>query len=160
MTPNANVAPPAQQPGWFSRNWKWFLPVGCLVPMLCCGTFGAVTYLGVSKLITESPVFKLALEKAEKNPEVATTLGTPLHAGFGVSGSLNETNGDGNADFSIPLEGPKGKGSLVVRATGRNGKWDYATLQVEAGGKTIELLNDEPIIPPNDERPDEEPPKH
>lgn len=39
MTPQGQVgAPPPQQPGWFSRNWKWLLLLGCGLPTLCCLT--------------------------------------------------------------------------------------------------------------------------
>ena len=34
------------QPSWFSRNWKWLAGLGCVVPLLCCGSLmvlGAVT---------------------------------------------------------------------------------------------------------------------
>ncbi len=157
MTPNANVHPPMQQPGWFSRNWKWLVPVGCLLPVMCCGGFGAVTYFGVSKMIAGSPVFITALSKASANPDVTAALGTPLAPGFGVSGSMNETNGKGTADFSIPLEGPKGKGTMKVVARGTGGKWDFDVLEVEAGGKRIDLLGGD-RVPDDAMPPDEDPP--
>lgn len=25
------------QPSWFSRNWKWLVGLGCVLPTLCCG---------------------------------------------------------------------------------------------------------------------------
>jgi len=162
MTPNANVAPPAQQPGWFARNWKWLLPVGCLVPLLCCGTFGAVTYLGVSKVIEGSVAFKTGLDKASANPDVIAALGSPLKTGLGVTGSINETNGNGVADFSMPIEGPKGKGTLVVKGRGTGNTWTYERLEVQVGGKTIDLMaQEEPPEPegetPSEPEPEEEP---
>ena len=39
--------PPPQQPprrSWWSRNWKWALPVGCLLPVLLCGGGGALFF--------------------------------------------------------------------------------------------------------------------
>ncbi|MFZ5444430.1 MAG: cytochrome c oxidase assembly factor Coa1 family protein [Myxococcota bacterium] len=146
MTPNPSA--PAPQPGWFSRNWKWLVPVACIVPTLCCVTFGAVAYFGASKMIQASPVFAMAMAKASSNPEVQATLGTPLAPGLGLNGGYNEKNGSGTADFSLPLEGPKGKGTLVVKATGRGGSWNFQVLEVEAGGKRINLLDD---APPTDE---------
>ena len=165
MTPNANLAPPPAQPNWFSRNWKWLLPVGCIVPMMCCGVFGAVAYFGASKMIQGSPVFLSAMVKANANAEVEATLGTPLSPGFGINGSMKEENGKGMADFSMPVEGPKGKGTLVVKARGNGGDWDYETLVIEAGGKRIDLLAAERAAPPPDDLappedatpPDEEP---
>lgn len=146
MTPNP-AAPPAQQPSWFSRNWKWLVPVGCGLPLLCCLTFGAVTYFGVSKVIQGSPVFATALAKASSNPEVQAALGTPLAPGLGLNGGIEEKNGRSSADFSIPLEGPKGKGTLVVKATGSGGDWTFQVLEISAGGKTIDLLADDRPAP-------------
>lgn len=156
MTPNP--AAPAAPQGWFSRNWKWLVPVGCLVPMLCCGTFGAVTYFGASKMIQSSGVFTTALMKASANKDVQATLGTPLTPGLGMNGGFEEKNGRGTADFSMPLEGPKGKGTLVVKATGAGGEWTYETLEIEAGGKRINLLEGEAPAPSRDRPADDAPP--
>lgn len=156
MTPDPNA--PVRQQSWWNRNWKWVVPVGCLLPLLCCGTFGAVTYFGVSQVIGNSQVFLTALGKAAENKDVQATLGAPLKPGLGMSGSLNESNGNGDANFSVPIEGPKGKGTLRVVATSRSaGQWTYSVMEVEAGGKTIDLLAgggaDEDPPPPDDELP-------
>jgi hypothetical protein len=139
MTPNAEA--PAQPPGWFSRNWKWAVPVGCLTPMLCCGVFGAVTVFGVSKAIQSSGVYAEAVAKAATSPEVKEALGAPLTPGFMMQGSINETNGRGEADFQIPLNGSKGQGTLYVKARKPSGgRWTFQQLEVDANGKRIDLL--------------------
>lgn len=156
---------PVVQKSWWGRNWKWVVPVGCLVPMLCCVSFGAVTYLGVSKFITGSPVFAEALGRASGHPDVRSTLGEPLMPGFGIQGELKESGEGGNADFSVPLEGPKGKGTLRVKAQRERGKWEFSRIDVEAGGKTIDVLHgsgvDDPVdlgdVPPDDEEPIDQP---
>ena len=160
MTPDPNA--PVAQKSWFGRNWKWLLPVGCVVPMLCCLSFAGATYFGVSKVITASGPFTDAITRANGNADVQATLGTPLTPGLGVSGSLNETNGSGSANFTVPLEGPKGKGTLRVEGRGRGGQWTYSVMEIEAGGKIINLLeggggrapND---LPPPDDQPEPEP---
>jgi|APLak6261678615_1056124.scaffolds.fasta_scaffold01350_3 hypothetical protein len=150
MTPSGNVEAPVQQPSWFARNWKWLVPVGCVVPMLCCLSFVGVTYFGVTKMIEGSSVFAQAMKQANENPEVAASLGTPLKTGLGVTGAYQDNNGSGSADFSVPVEGPKGKGTLVVKAEGRRGTWTFKELTVDVGGKRIDLLEAAPV-------PDEEP---
>ncbi|MFT3711060.1 MAG: cytochrome c oxidase assembly factor Coa1 family protein [Archangium sp.] len=156
---NPNPEAPMNPPSWWSRNWKWVVPVGCVVPMLCCLSFVGATYFGVSKAIESSTVFTVALQNATANKDVQEKIGAPLKTGMGLNGSLNETNGNGSADFSVPLEGPRGKGKLRVVATGRNGKWDYSVMEVEASdGTTIDLLakpKDE--LPPADDSDTPEP---
>jgi hypothetical protein len=44
MTPQGQAGAPAPQPGWFSRNWKWLVGVGCLGALGCCGVFSAAAY--------------------------------------------------------------------------------------------------------------------
>ena len=161
MTPNAEA--PMQQPNWFSRNWKWLVPVGCLVPMMCCGVFGFGTYFAVTKVIQASGAYAGALEQVNRNPEVAATLGTPVMPGLGMSGSVKEQNEGGSADFSVPINGSKGEGRMHVVAVREGGQWTFTTIDVVAGGKTIDVLAaqrkeelpDEP--PPEDEQPPDEP---
>lgn len=165
MTPQGQMGAPAQQPGWFSRNWKWLVPVGCGLPLMCCGIFSAVTYFGVSKVIQGTPVFAEALEKANTNPEVTAALGSPVTPGMMLNGSVKQSGNTGTADFTIPLKGPKGEGSLQVSATMKGGKWTFDTLTADVGGKSIDLLAGEvPKLPAgnppsmNDAPPDDAPP--
>lgn len=161
MTPNLDPQAPMQQGNWFSRNWKWLLPVGCMVPLVCCGGIGGVAYFAASTMIKGSGAFTQAFAKASDNAEVKEALGAPLTPGFGMSGSMKETNGNGNADFSVPIQGPKGSGSLHVVGRSRSGVWKFERIDVEAGGKTIDVLSaggaDE-LPPPDDgESPPDEP---
>ncbi len=162
MTPNPNA--PVQQPNWFSRNWKWLVPVGCLVPLMCCGGFSAITFFTVSKVIQSSGAFAGAIAEVNASDEVDDVLGVPVTPGFGLQGEVNEKNGVGTADFTVPVEGKKGSGSLHVVATGKNGKWTYSVLEVTAGAKTIDLLKaknqqpeDQPDVPPEEEEEPKDP---
>ncbi len=131
----------AQEPSWFSRNWKWLLALGCLVPTLCCGGFGLVTWFGVQKVIKEGPVYAESLAKAVIHPEVAKALGEPVKPGGMVSGNVSDNGGSGTASLKVPLEGPKGKGTLYVEASKSAGQWNYTKMEVElADGKRIDLL--------------------
>lgn len=147
MTPQGQTGGPAQQPGWFSRNWKWVAALGCLLPMTCCGIFGAATYFGVRKVIEGTPVFAEAIEKANANAEVTGALGSPVTPGFMLQGSVKQSGNTGTADFTIPLEGPKGKGSLEVSATLHGSAWTFQTLNADVGGKTVDLLAGEGVQP-------------
>jgi hypothetical protein len=154
---NPNPEAPMQQKGWFSRNWKWLLPVGCLVPLMCCGVFGLGTYLTVSKVIQGSPAFVEAMEKVNQSPEVASLIGTPVTPGFGISGEMNDKNGEGTANFTVPLTGTKGNGTLHVVAHGSGGKWEFSRIDVTAHAKTIDVLAGDRKAnqPPPEEAPSE-----
>lgn len=168
MTPNANAEPPMQQPGWFSRNWKWLVPVGCLVPMMCCGIFGAGTYFAASKMIESSGAFAEAFSKASQNEEVTAALGAPIAPGFGMSGEIKQNNNTGTADFTVPLKGSKASGRMHVVARQSGGVWKFQTIEVEANGKTINVLagsgskepppDDVPDVPPDTDEPGPEEP--
>ena len=146
--------PPVAPQSWWSRNWKWVVPVGCLVPMLCCFSFVGATYFGVTKVIEGSPAFTEAFARASDHPEVQATLGTPLSPGFGLSGEVKENGSGGNANFSVPLEGPKGKGSLHVEARRVDGRWVFSVIEVVTGSKRIDVLGD---VPDEEEPKDDEP---
>jgi hypothetical protein len=128
---------------------------------MCCGVFGLGTWLTVSKVIQSSPSYVEAFSKANQNPEVTAALGTPITPGFGMSGSINQQNDTGSADFTVPLKGTKGEGSMHVVARLSGGRWQYSRIDVVAGGKTIDVLAGEKAqekeAPEGDEPPPDEP---
>lgn len=134
MTPNPDA--PVQQKSWLGRNWMWLLPVGCLVPVLCCGTFGASIFFGVSRVIHGSDAFTQGLSRANENDEVKALLGSPLSPGVMVTGKLENNV----ADFDAAIKGPKGDGSLHVEARQGGGVVTFKALEVRAQGKVINLL--------------------
>jgi hypothetical protein len=72
MTPQGQVgAPPPQQPGWFSRNWKWVVLLGCVLPTTCCLT-SAVLVLALGGEELES-----AIKLAGDLPAARVDCGTP-----------------------------------------------------------------------------------
>jgi hypothetical protein len=63
-----------------------------------------------------------------------------------ISGQLHGNGSTGNADLSIPISGPKGKGSLRAVAYQRGGVWRFTSLQVSSEGQpgSIDLLSVQP----------------
>ena len=72
---------------------------------------------------------------------VQTELGTPVEAGWLVSGNIETSGGSGTTDLSIPLSGPEGSGTLFLEAEKSAGEWrfSYITLDLDEGGE-IDLL--------------------
>lgn len=106
---STQAAVPAPQPGWWSRNWKWFVPTGCLTLILLFRLFIAGIFALVMDSMKSSDAYKQAVAKARANPAVVEKLGTPIVEGYFVTGSFNVHNDTGDADFEIPISGPQGQ---------------------------------------------------
>lgn len=133
---------PVEKKGWFSRNWKWLLPVGC-VGLLAAGVAVVLLILSfVFGAIKSSDVYQQAVSKASADSAVVRELGQPIEAGWMVSGSINVSGPGGSADLAIPISGPKGKGTIYAVATKSAGRWTFTQLQVEPEGSSarIDLL--------------------
>lgn len=96
---------------------------------------GAGFFYFVMNIIKSTDVYADSLKKAQNSAEVQAALGQPIEAGWMMQGSVNVDNGAGNADFSIPLSGPKGEGTLIVKAERAPGSaWQYKALEVQITG--------------------------
>jgi hypothetical protein len=79
---------------------------------------------------------------AQSNRRVAQQLGSPIDEGWLLSGSVNVSDASGDADLSVPISGPKGKGTVYVTAQKSAGRWNYSLMQVAIDGsdEKIDLL--------------------
>ena len=133
---------PAPRPGWWSRNWKWFVPTGCcLTPLLLGGACLAFLVIVIFGALKQTDVYKMAVARAKSDSRVIAALGTPIEERWYLSGTTNVNGGSGNADLSIPISGPKGKGTIYAVATKSGGEWTYSKLsvKVDSTGETIDL---------------------
>ncbi|MGZ5021598.1 MAG: cytochrome c oxidase assembly factor Coa1 family protein [Chthoniobacterales bacterium] len=132
------------RPSWWSRNWKWFLPVGgcggCLFLIGLGLIFFSSIFVAVFGAMKSTDVYKTALSRAKESPEVVAALGTPIKEGFFVSGNTKADGPSGEANLSIPISGPKGSGTIYVAAEKKAGRWTYSTLEVEIDA-TKERIN-------------------
>ena len=120
---------------WLGRNWKWLLPAGILLLLLLLAIFvGGILFI-VETSFRHSDCYVQALVRARADPQVVEKLGQPIEAGWTAAGSINISGSSGNADISIPISGPKGKGTLYVVAKKSAGRWEFQTLQVEINGE-------------------------
>jgi hypothetical protein len=137
-----NIAQTPPHPGWWARNWKWFVPTGCcLTPLLIAGAVVAFLVLVIFGALKQSDVYKIAVTRAKADSRVIAALGSPVEEGWYLSGNTNVSGGSGNADLSIPISGPKGKGTIYAVATKSAGEWTYSKLVVKIAstGETIDL---------------------
>lgn len=147
-TPPAPVAPtgpPVVRKNWWGRNWKWFVPTGCLTLIVVVG--GCIAgVLGLAfSLIKSSDTYKDALAATKASVVVQEALGTPIEAGWLVTGNIHVSGTSGNADLSIPISGPKDEAVIYAIAVKSAGKWKFTTLkvQVKSTGERLDLLAEE-----------------
>ena len=134
--------PATPKPNWWKRNWKWFVPLGCLsVAFLFLAFVGSILVI-VFGAIKSSDVYREALARAKADPAVIEALGSPIKDGFLVSGNTNVNGASGESNLAIPIFGPKGKGTIYVSANKSLGQWNYSGLVVEVGQthERIDLL--------------------
>lgn len=133
---------PTEQPqrNWWQRNWKWFVPTGCLTLFALFAAFIFCIVVFVFSAMKSSDVYATAMQRARSDQRVITALGTPIKEGWYVMGSESTTGGSGEADLSIPISGPKGKATVYAKATKSAGKWKYTQLQVRVAA-TDELID-------------------
>ncbi|MFH7002375.1 cytochrome c oxidase assembly factor Coa1 family protein [Flavobacterium bizetiae] len=126
---------------WWQRNWKWFVPTGCVSILLIFVLFIVSIFFGVTSMMTNSDAYKGAMIEAQKNKQVIEKLGSPIEDDGMTSGSINTSNDSGNCDLQIPIKGPKGKATLFIVAE-KKGTWKYSemTVLIKATNEEIDLL--------------------
>jgi hypothetical protein len=142
--PSATPPPltPSQPPrgGWWSRNWKWFVPTGCLTFLALIAVFSVCVMMFVFGVLKSTDVYKSAVSRAKNDPRVTAALGTPIKEGLVPMGKTNVEGSSGAADLAIPISGPKGKATIYAVATKSGGQWNFSKLSVAVDGReTIEL---------------------
>jgi hypothetical protein len=96
----------------------------------------------VFSAVKSTDVYKDALTRAKAHPAVIEALGSPVTEGFLLSGNTNVNGASGEANLSVPVSGPKGKGTIYVAATKSLGRWNYSglVLEIERTHQRIDLL--------------------
>jgi hypothetical protein len=139
-------APPPTPSGakrnWWTRNWKWFVPTGCLTLIVLFAAFIMSIMLIVFGAVKSTDVYKDAVARAKANPAVIEALGSPVEEGIFVSGNTSVNGASGESNLAIPISGPKGKATVYVKAVKSLGRWQYVDLVVEVRktGERIHLV--------------------
>ena len=130
------------RPNWWKRNWKWFVPLGCLTVALMFLLFVGSILVIVFSAMKSTDVYREALARAKSDPALIEALGSPIKDGFLFSGNTNVNGASGESNLSIPISGPKGKATVYVSANKLLGRWNSSGLVVEIGRthQRIDLL--------------------
>ncbi len=139
------IIPGQPQPQKSSGCWKWGA-LGCALVALVCVLLVVGIGVFVFGIIKSTYVYKDAVHRAQTNPQVMAALGTPIGTGLLVSGSVDTKNSSGSAAIKIPIQGPKDKATINIRATMTDNNWRYEELVVKPDhGPPIDLLATEPL---------------
>ena len=133
------------QKSWFGRNWVWAIPgCGCMgiIFFLIFGVGAA--FFGIKNFINDASPYDYAVEQVITNSEVIEILGAPVETDGMMTGSVNIVNEAGSANFTVPIKGANGFGTLVVDAERFDGEWIYLDLYItiHETQKQIDLLDE------------------
>ncbi|HET7228317.1 MAG TPA: cytochrome c oxidase assembly factor Coa1 family protein [Chthoniobacterales bacterium] len=134
-------APPMPPTNWFGRNWKWVVPVGCLVPMLFLGGCALAIFFFAMGVLKQTDGYDTALARAQENRAVIEAIGSPISQTGIVSGNSNVNGATGELNLSLPLRGPEGRATLYVEAKKSADIWYFQTMvvKIEKTGERIDL---------------------
>jgi hypothetical protein len=126
---------------WLHRNWKWAVPLGCLLPLVLVGGCIAAMLFAVVSLIKSSDAYQRSVTAVSNSVEVRAALGEPIHPSNMVTGNINFVNDKGHADISYNVRGPKGDASVSVVADKAAGQWVFKTnrVTIQSTGQTIDV---------------------
>jgi hypothetical protein len=137
--PDARYVPP-QPPYEPQPKSRRGLVIAVVLVLLVAGAGGFVALAG--GLMKSNDAYRNAMAHASADCRVAEAVGTPLDAGYFVSGSVETSNGSGHAELAIPVDGSTGSGTLHVVADRSAEAWSFRQLELEVDddGRRIDLL--------------------
>jgi hypothetical protein len=120
------------------RAWtKWAIILYCAAILFLAAIFGGVFFL-----LSHSEAYKLAVSELEASTQVANLLGKPITTGM-PTGKISTNGATGEASLSFSVSGPKGKGTVYLAATKKDGAWSLGGLKLKMDGqdRLIDLLH-------------------
>lgn len=136
-------APPALPParaGWWTRNWKWLVPILVLAVLLFMVASIGLFAMGLMSSMRSNDAYRQAVEAARSSEALSEAMGEPVRPDWYLTGKVAYENGHRTAKLSIPLLGGRENATLTVDAYGDDGDWTFDTLEAQLdSGRTIDL---------------------
>jgi hypothetical protein len=129
---------PPQPPASTIATWKIVTCVATVV-ILGVAVFVVGLFASIERSFKSSTAYAMALDRAQSSPCIARTFAQPIVAKGFISGNLNTRGDSGEADFEIPIHGPKTSGNLHVEAKKSAGSWTISSLTAEHSEGQIQL---------------------
>jgi len=130
------------------RNWAiaglaiWVLSIGG-----CATAVGSIPFM-----FKGSDAYHMTMDAVRADTRVKAAIGDDVTDNFWVGGHLNvSANGTGDAQFSIPVHGAKGKATVFSHMVRNAGTWSIRLLVVRVDGvdAPIVLTNEDHVPIPN-----------
>jgi hypothetical protein len=116
---------------------------GCAMALGVVALLGVAVFALVMSFMKGADACQMPLKAAQESELMRAELGEPITMGWLVSGNIQINNGDGTADVTVPVSGPKGSASIHTVGTKKDGgPWSFTKMQatIEASGKQVDLL--------------------
>lgn len=144
------VSPPIQNnstPPAYTKKKKSSLKIAGLVfgsLVILMIVFFVIVLSVARSTMRSSEIYAQAMTALQTNPQAIAMLGEPIEDGKGVSGEINVSNGNGEADFSIPVSGSLNSGDLNAKGIRSSGQWSLTGLElITENGERLDLLTRE-----------------
>ncbi|MEZ5397520.1 MAG: cytochrome c oxidase assembly factor Coa1 family protein [Bryobacterales bacterium] len=127
---------------WLDRNAKWVIPVGIgvFLGLAGLGIFGFLRWF--DSFIRGQPSYRMALQELRSHREANEALGSPITAEGQIQGSWQRTGPRTVATYSVPVQGSRRTGRLLVQATAFGDDWtlERVTLQLRGPPGSIVII--------------------
>ena len=131
MTPPVPPPLPVKTPlTWWQRHWVWLAILGgaALLAVITLSSLALMNF--VTGKLRQSEPYQIAMAAAQRDATVAEALGTPWTPSRFITGAFNESSQWSFVQLSVPITGPKAKGTLQVVASKNGDEWSYQILKV------------------------------
>jgi len=93
-------------------------------------------------MMKRSEPYQDSLQLVSQSPQVIEGIGEPIEPGFFVTGSIQLSNNDGEAQLNYSISGPEGKALILVEGTKTGGQWSYEKITcVLPSGRMLQIAN-------------------
>jgi hypothetical protein len=137
-----------ERKNWFSKNWKWFLPLALISILIFTVVITSTSkndLTNIAQAYTETALFEKAIEKANKNKRVLQTLGViqPIDKMAILEGNTIYTNNNKTVVLSVRIKGTRANGKIDISAYKKEREWNYTkiSVRVKKTKEEIKILN-------------------
>lgn len=101
----------------------------------------AATVSSIPRMMKSADAYPMTLRAVQADPNVRAALGDDIDDGYWVWGNVNvNSDGTGAARLSFPVEGSKGKGTVLSDAVRDNGQWTLRLVVVSVDGSDVPIV--------------------
>jgi len=140
--PATPVPPPLDERGRELERKKerrriWLLVGGVLTLV---SVFVVFLFLGINHMMGSAEPVQAALREVNQCLPCRKAMGTPIERGWFFQGQVNWSGTGGNARLKMPVNGPRGYGSLFVHSLRKDGEWSFIHLILEVPEKELSIV--------------------